>query len=196
MFQPEVKLEFVRRYCPPANGWKIFMDIDPSEEGRTGGNRETDTARQRQEQMQSDALRVRSELRAMGVTVGGSRPEWFKKHGLPLICGDRDIMAFNHEKRVCVIAEVEGESTGQPEQKLYKAIGQLVMAAGTCELEGWKQTLVLVVYGEKISEHLRRAKALDRLDISALALGKAGTGDRWLFGNTLPGAPPETKPGA
>jgi hypothetical protein len=32
MFQPEVKLEFIRRYCQPTNGWEIFVDIDASED--------------------------------------------------------------------------------------------------------------------------------------------------------------------
>jgi len=36
MFQPRVKLEFVRRHCVPEAGWKVYVDIDPSEEGRTG----------------------------------------------------------------------------------------------------------------------------------------------------------------
>jgi hypothetical protein len=186
MFQPEVKLEFVRRYCSPANGWKVFMDIDASEEGRTGGKRDTDEARQRQRQMQSDAHRVKRELEALGVTVGGSRASWFKPHGLPLIRGDRDIIAFHQAKQLCLIAEVEGESTGQPEQKLYKAIGQIVMAASADKVEGWKQTLVLVVQGKEIAQHLGCAKALAKLGISALALGTTPTSDRWLFGDALP----------
>ena len=39
MFQPRVKLEFVRRYCAPEAGWRVCVDIDPSEEGWTGSKR-------------------------------------------------------------------------------------------------------------------------------------------------------------
>ena len=41
MFQPRVKLEFARRYCAPKAGWSVCVDIDPSEEGRTGTKRES-----------------------------------------------------------------------------------------------------------------------------------------------------------
>jgi hypothetical protein len=185
MFQPEAKLEFVRRYCSPVNGWTVFVDIDASEEGQTGGKRKTDEARRVQSQMQEDGERVRREFKRLGVTVGGKRAAWFERHAFPRVEGDRDIVAFHQAKRACVIAEVEGESSGQPEQKLYKAIGQLVMATSAGELKGWKQTLVLVVHGEEIAEHLGRAKALEKLGISGLALGNTRTGDDWLFGDAL-----------
>lgn len=38
MFQPRVKLEFVRRYCAPEAGWSVCVDIDPSEEGALAAN--------------------------------------------------------------------------------------------------------------------------------------------------------------
>jgi len=185
MFQPEVKLEFVRRYCPPKAGWKVFVDIDASEEGRTGGERTTGEARRVQRKMQTDSNRVRREFKKLGVTVGGKRAAWFDLHTLPRVEGDRDIVAFHQEKKVCLIAETEGSSIGQPEQKLYKAIGQLVVAASAGELAGWSRALVLVVHGEEIAEHLGRAKVLEKLGISALALGKTRTGDEWLFGAAL-----------
>ena len=56
MFQPQVKYEFVRRYCSPEQGWCVFVDIDGSEEGRTGGKREGDEApAKRQREMQEGA---------------------------------------------------------------------------------------------------------------------------------------------
>jgi hypothetical protein len=70
MFQPRVKLEFVRRYCAPKDGWCVCVDIDPSEEGRTGSKRESESARQRQREMMADAPRVREEFKALGVSVG------------------------------------------------------------------------------------------------------------------------------
>jgi hypothetical protein len=82
-----------------------------------------------------------------------------------------------------VIAEVEGASSGQPEQKLYKAIGQIVRTASTLPA-GWHCHLVIVVYGEKIADHLRRAKALEKLDIAALSLADRKGADGWLFGTS------------
>jgi hypothetical protein len=186
MFQPEVKLEFVRRYCPPKAGWKVFVDIDPSEEGRTGGDRTTVEAKHRQEEMQSAADTARQQLEVLGVQVGGDRKNWLRKHGLPPVAGDRDILAFHVAERLCLIGEAEGESSGQPEQKLYKAIGQLVMAASNGEPEGWQKVLVLVVHGDKITAHLQRATALAQLAISAVALGITRPSDQWLFQDTLP----------
>jgi hypothetical protein len=70
MFQPRVKLEFVRRYCRPQNGWRVCVDIDPSEEGRTGSKRESEESQQRQRAMVADAVRVRDALGALNVSVG------------------------------------------------------------------------------------------------------------------------------
>ena len=181
MFQPEAKFQFIRRYCPPADGWQVYADIDASEEGRTGGQRKTEEARDTQERMQTEGEKARRELKKLGVQVGEGRAEWFGKNGLPTIEGDRDIVALHPASSRCLIVEVEGQSKGQPEQKLYKAIGQLIMAASQTPQQGWKVKLVLVVYGEKIAEHLGRAKALQRIDIAALALATDPSEDRWLF---------------
>jgi UDP-2,3-diacylglucosamine pyrophosphatase LpxH len=83
-----------------------------------------------------------------------------------------------------LIVEVEGESSGQPEQKLYKAIGQIVMAASNDILDGWNRKLVLVVHGDGICKQMARASALEKLGISALALDD-NNHDRWLFGEPL-----------
>lgn len=185
MFQPEVKFEFVRRYCPPAAAWQVFVDIDASEEGRTGGARTNDEARRQQAAMQRDARRVRASLATLGVVVGGERRAWFKKHGLPVVNGDRDIVAMHPAEQRLVIAEVEGASTGQPEQKLYKAIGQLVMAASEAPPLKWQRSLVLVVHGAAIAAHLNRAAALARLGVAGLALAPEPSEDRWCFGSSL-----------
>ncbi len=185
MFQPEVKLEFVRRYCPPSCGWQVLVDIDASEEGRTGGERKTTEARQVRRRMQTDSERVRREFKKLGVAVGGDRTAWFGQHAFPKIDGDRDIVAFHQEKRLCLIGEAEGESSGQPEQKLYRAIGQLVMAVSNGGLTGWRQVFVLVVRGDRIADHLSRANVLREIGISAIALGRNRKADRWLFRDTL-----------
>ena len=186
MFQPRVKLEFVRRYCSPSNGWKVFIDIDASEEGRTGGKRTSDGARDRQQQMILDGTSVREQFADIGVQVGGNHADWFTKNELPEIKGDRDIIAFHLEKKLYLIAEVEGTSSSQPEQKLYKAIGQIVIAAGTDRLLGWKRKLILVVHGSEIAEHLGNAGALTKLGISAIAIAPDQLDDRWMFGESLP----------
>jgi hypothetical protein len=200
MFQPRVKLEFIRRYCNPATGWKVFVDIDPSEEGRTGGERQTDEARRRQLAMREDAETVRERLRALDVTVGGSRRDWHLSCELPLIDhgdrvidhgdrvidhGDRDIVAVHNRMRSYLIAEVEGASSGQPEQKLYKAIGQVVLAASQPICKGWSRTLCVVVHGESIAGKLRSAKALAQLGVAALHLTPIVRKDEWLFGQPL-----------
>jgi hypothetical protein len=183
VFQPRVKLEFVRRYCSPEDGWCVCVDIDPSEEGRTGGPRESPTARERQKEMQADAPRVRQQLTALGVKVGGRKP-WCAAQGVPYLEGDPDIVAYDRERKRCIVAEVEGASAGQPEQKLYKAIGQIVRTASQLP-EGWQCYLTVVVYGEEIAIHLARAKALETLNIAALHLRDRPDADQWLFGGAV-----------
>jgi hypothetical protein len=184
MFQPRVKLEFVRRYCAPENGWSVCVDIDPSEEGQTGGERKSETSRLRQAEMQADAPKVRAQLEKLGANVG-RRMEWCRTQRLPYIDGDPDIVAYDRSNMRCLIAEVEGASSGQPEQKLYKAIGQIVRSASNPP-QGWQCQLILVVYGDQIATHLQRVNALEKLSISALALADRASDDRWLFG-TVPG---------
>jgi hypothetical protein len=183
MYQPRTKLEFVKRYCSPREGWAVFVDLDASEEGRTGGKRKSTEAVERQQSMQEDASEVRKALCDLSVTVGGSRKVWAENLSLPFIEGDRDIIAFHTKKKVVIVAEVEGESSGQPEQKLYKAIGQIVMTAGIRQPREWKRQLVLVVCGQKIAEHLKSAKALAKLGVSAVVLSEQVKGDTWVFGN-------------
>jgi len=183
MFQPRVKLEFVRRYCPPQKGWCVCVDIDPSEEGRTGGERKSAESLSRQLSMQGDAQRVRDEFKALSVNVG-NRKNWCGDHNLPYLRGDPDIVAYDLCKKRCVVAEVEGVSSGQPEQKLYKAIGQMVCAAGDLP-NGWQIRLAIVVYGDTIADHLQRARVLAALGISGLALADDERADRWLFGEPV-----------
>ncbi len=182
MFQPEAKLEFVKRYCPPAAGWRVFVDIDPSEEGRTGGERKTGAARERQARMIAAANVARGELMRLGVRIGGSRSAWCTEFDLLPMPGDRDVVAFHPASRSCVVAEVEADSSGQPEQKLYKAIGQITMAADECAPDGWKIIFTIVVYGDAIARHLARARSLERIGVCGLQLTSDSSGDRWLFG--------------
>ena len=50
MFQPRVKLEFVRRYLLAKERMESCVDIDPSEEGRTGRERESRSLKNDSEQ--------------------------------------------------------------------------------------------------------------------------------------------------
>jgi len=190
MYQPRAKLEFIRRYLDPAQGWVIRVDIDASEEGRTGGERRTQRARQRQLAMQADAELVREAFAELGVTVGGARRAWFARYELPAIPGDHDIIAFHRASRVVAIVEVEGVSSGQPEQKLYKAMGQIAMALGDGAPAGWRRSLLVAVFGDAIASHLRRASiALARLNVSAVALSTVDQQeDCWTVG-----APPGSR---
>ncbi len=188
MFQPRVKCEFVRRYCSPAEGWQVFVDVDPSEVGRTGAQRVNDAARDRQFRMRCDGQAACNELRTLGATVGGSRGDWCRQYELAKLAGDRDIVAVHHASRRYVIVEVEGESSGQPEQKLYKAIGQIVIAATEPLMDGWERRLVLAVYGDQIARHLARASVLQHIGVSGLKMASNPTEDRWLFGPALPQA--------
>lgn len=181
MFQPQVKLAFIERYCNPRDGWFVFADIDPSEEGRTGGARRTGDAQAQQLAMRSAADNVRVRFAKLGVTVGGSRDRWFHENGLPEVGGDRDIVAFQPSRKRYLIAEAEGVSSGQPEQKLYKAIGQIVVAASAVPPKGWWRELILVVHGAGITGHLKRVAALERLGIAALSIAEDPLDDSWII---------------
>lgn len=159
------------------------MDIDPSEEGRTGGERKSEEAQQRQTAMRRDSEVVHAAFQDLGVALGTSRAKWCEMHGLPRLDGDRDIVAFSQCAKRYLIAEVEGISSGQPEQKLYKAIGQIVLAASCNPLDGWSRDLCIVVHGEEIARHLRRATALQNLRVSAFHVGDSPATDECLFGS-------------
>lgn len=55
MFQPRTKPHFAESKVSPSSGWEVYVDIDASEEGRTGGPRKTDDAMRTQEAMKLDS---------------------------------------------------------------------------------------------------------------------------------------------
>ena len=169
MFQPRVKLEFVKRFCQPKDGWRVCVDIDASEEGRTGGERVTEESIERQRQMRADAEKVRKEFEDLGVRVGG-RKAWCKKEKLPYIEGDIDVVAYQRDNR-CVIAEVEGASSGQPEQKLYKAVGQMVRTVG-CLPSDWHFHCSIVVHGGRSRLTWSRCMPLRNSTLLGLPCGR------------------------
>jgi hypothetical protein len=185
LLQTEIKLEFVRQHCLPSNGWRVYVDIDASEEGRTGGPCKEPESQQRRDKMKVAAKNIRAELEKLDVTCGGGHKPWCKINGLPFP-GDRDIIAFHPQRKIYLIVEVEGASSGQPEQKLYRAAGQLICAAGMDLPAGWNQRwLVLAVNGTTLADSLEKLKALQRLDITGIVVNKNESG-KPLFGPALP----------
>jgi hypothetical protein len=184
MIQPIAKLLFVERYCRPADGWSVFVDIDPSEEGRTGSARQSEQARARLELMRLDAPRAVRDLVGMGAYVGKRKAQWGVCFGrtLPLPPGDRDIIAVHRDRKQLWIVEVEGDSSGQPEGKIYRAIGQLVCALSEVVVPGLERRLSLVVAGDSAGKYLARVRAIAALGISGLVVQEDSQQDRWLFG--------------
>lgn len=187
MIQPLAKLHFVERYCNPDAGWRVFVDIDPSEEGLTGSERMTEEAKVRQRLMLEQAPEARRRLERLGAFVGARKRLWREefKGRLVLPPGDRDILAVHTERKRLWVIEIEGDSSGQPEGKIYKALGQLVCAVSEMEIPGFDRRLSLVVWGDALAGHLRRARAAESLRVSGLVIGERHTDDRWLFGQEV-----------
>jgi hypothetical protein len=183
VFQPLVKFHFVDRYCSPRDGWTVFVDIDASEEGRTGGARKNAEASVRQQKMQCEADEARASLEALGVHVGDRRRQWQKALGpaLALPPGDRDILAVHRERLLLWVAEVEGGGAGQPEQKVYQALGQIVVAVQECVIPRYQSLYSVVVGDAGLKDHLERAKMLARIGVSGLYLAESRKDDIWLF---------------
>lgn len=184
MIQPVAKLRFIERYCSPKDGWRVFVDIDPSEEGRTGSPRQTEQAKVRQRLMLDQAPVAIRQLKDLGVFVGERKRHWCAqfKERLLLPPGDRDILAVNTDRRILLVAEVEGDSSGQPEGKMYKALGQLVCAVTEMSIPNFERFFLLVVWGDKMANHLMRARSIQQLGVSGLVIGESAVEDQWLFG--------------
>jgi hypothetical protein len=184
MFQPRVKLEFVRRYLGTPD-WNVFVDVDPSEEGRTGGERKSAESKDRQRRMGDDFAAVKAEVEDLKhVRLGKRSLEWERSFGgiVGPIAGDRDIIAVRQPDKRVVIVEVEGESSGQPEQKVYKAVGQAVAACSAAIPRGFTATIGVVVYGKPLGTHLRGCAKLKDLGIFGLRLDDVPEKDEWIFG--------------
>jgi hypothetical protein len=176
MFQPRAKLEFVRRYCSPKVGWRVCVDIDASEKGVTGGARKTARSIQRERLMKEDWPKVEREFQALSVQIG-SRANWHRSAGLPEFMGDPDILAYDFSNKEIIVAEIEAESSGQPEQKIYKAIGQIVRAA-SCAPDGWRRHFVVAVHGEEAMRHLKQMTAITKLSVFGLSIASDRVDDR------------------
>lgn len=185
MIQPVAKLRFVERYCPPSEGWSVFVDVDPSEEGRTGSPRKSVEAQARQARMVEQAPLAIQEMQELGAFVGNRSVQW-RSHfqgSMELPRGDRDIVAVHPAKRLLWIVEVEGDSGGQPEGKIYKALGQLVCAVSEMIIPSFEHYYSLVAWGDGAARHLSRARASSHLGISGLIIAESPARDTWLFGS-------------
>lgn len=184
MFQPKVKLEFISRYCNPKDGWKVYVDVDGSEQGKTGGERKTTESINRQISMKQDACQSIKKLESMKVQVNGSFNKWLERLGcsdLPKVYGRRDIVALHIKNKKIIIAEAEGDSSGQPETKLYKAMGQVIMAHSQSKLNGWKTDYVVIVCGSKMGDYLSKATSLRKIGITGVLISKTKDKDKWFF---------------
>ena len=188
MDQAKAKLEFVVRYCPPRQGWTVFVDVDASEEGRTGGVRKSPEAILRQQRMRASAPVVLEDMRKAGVHVGARAKNWARCLGGRVLnlWGDRDIIAVDEKRSRLLICEVEGVSSGQPEQKVYRAVGQVVYALSRPSPDGFERWCVIAVSDEKLVTPLESLGALAILGVTALWLGHSKAEDRPLFGPSLP----------
>jgi len=186
MFQPRAKLEFVRRYCPPKEGWHVCVDIDGSEKG-TAGKRTKERSQKRGLEMRSDWSEVEKKMRQLKVQIG-NYPRW---------CNELNVRAFGHRPDIaayhndygCLIAEVEAESTGQPEDKVYKAVGQIILAASLPIDKRWKPHFLVAVHGPKMVSVLRRMTKLTKVPIFGLSIATDKTEDQIVIRPTSASVP-------
>jgi len=122
MYQLEVKRWLVHHRFPPSDGWKVRVHVDPME--RANGGQHPPDKRSRAEAAETALLE-------MGASVG-LHPD----------LGPADIVA-EHSLHGMVVIEVEGQSSRQPEQAMYSALGQLVLA-----MIGAKRRFVLALPDE------------------------------------------------
>ena len=71
---------------------------------------------------------------------------------------------------------------GQPEGKVYKALGQLVCAVSEMHMPNFESVFTLAVWGDGMASHLGRARAVERLGVSGLVISEQPGNDQWLFG--------------
>jgi hypothetical protein len=174
MYQPRIKLKFIRRYCLPKKGWHVHVDIDGAEKGLNPENYKR----------QKDWKKVEKNFKYHSVFYKGCFSQWLKENCLQLISDARDILAFLRRRdmlafhlkhpKTCLIAEVEGASgRRQSEQKVYSAVGQLVRAMGIKLPDGWHYKLYLAVNGKELADNLAKMKpGLKKLGIKCVVINE------------------------
>lgn len=122
--------------------------------------------------------------RMQHVSVGARSRAWRNRFGrrLARLEGDRDIIAVNEEVRDLLMVEVEGDSSGQPETKVYKAVGQAVAATSMILPADFSCTIGVVVVGKKLRDHLARCAKLVNLGIFGMCIDRIAARDEVRFG--------------
>lgn len=108
MYLIEVKRHLVATLFPPAEGWRVWVDLDAMELGKGVQNRD---------EKRTVAAECERWLRGAGVEIG-AHPRY----------GRVDVVATRGD--VTHIVEVEGASSRQLEQAVYSALGQLLLVMG------------------------------------------------------------------
>ena len=106
MYQLEVKRYLVEHRFSPTDGWEVTVDVDGMERAR-GGRHPPDK--------QERARRAEDWLVTAGARIG-AHPDF----------GRADLVAAKPNVAT-VVVEVEGDSSRQPEQALYSALGQTAL---------------------------------------------------------------------
>jgi hypothetical protein len=155
VFQLEVKRWLVHWRFPPAEGWKVHVDIDSMERANGGKHPEGKALR---------ASIAETALVAVGARIG-AHPRF----------GRADVVAEHPHHGVWLI-EVEGESSRQKEQAVYSALGQLLLqmdgdsihfALAVPDAEAWQRQVA------KVPEY-----ALTRLNLRCLLVSELGVRER------------------
>ena len=152
MYQLEVKRYLVEYQFRPADGWEVTVDVDAME--RANGGRHPPDKQER-------ARRAEACLVTAGARIG-AHPDF----------GRADLVAAKPGV-VTVVVEVEGDSSRQPEQALYSALGQtvLLMRADTSiryglavpDTASWERQMAKIP-----------AYVADRLSLTLWLVGKTG----------------------
>lgn len=106
MHQIEVKKYLVEHRFHPKDGWQVYVDLDAMEMAKGGthpqGKREA-------------AQRCRLWMENVGVTIGPHPTS-----------GRTDLVAKGTDGHLFLV-EVEGDTSRQPEQAMYSALGQTIL---------------------------------------------------------------------
>jgi hypothetical protein len=156
MYQPRVKLEFVRLHTPPRLGWDVSVAIDGAEKGKAGSAR------------RNDWIAVSRHLSHLGID-SGPRSRWPALQRPPFtgiqFARAPDIVAIHTTSRRVVVAEVEGASTRQGEQKVYSAAGQAVVHLKDtvpAVPKGWTIEVIIVTHAA-LSQYVLLMSPLTRV---------------------------------
>jgi hypothetical protein len=136
--------------------------------------------------MAEDFCKVKAEFSSLAhVSLGARSIAWKRRFDARVdpIQGDRDVIAVNQQTGRLLIVEVEGVSSGQPETKVYKAVGQAI-AATSCKIpENFVPTIGVAVVGARLADHLKRCSVLATLGVFGVRLDEqAAAFDDWVFG--------------